>query len=90
MTTEVALLSVNEIGEELNNAALRNSCMKSIDPMARLRYLEVLLKYHEVVAIDVLAEMLAYVESIENSISAICHTYDHKSPEISRGNKEGY
>tara|TARA_Y100001951_G_scaffold79071_1_gene66782 strand:- start:225 stop:467 length:243 start_codon:yes stop_codon:yes gene_type:complete len=80
MTTEVALLSVNEIGEELNNVALRNSCMKSTDPMARLRYLEVLLKYHEVVA----------VESIENSINAIWHTYDHKSPEISRGNKEGY
>ena len=47
MTTEVALLSVNEIGEELNNVALRNSCMKSTDPMVRLRYLEVLLQYHE-------------------------------------------
>ena len=51
MTTEVALLSVKEIGEELNNAALRNSCMKSTDPMARLRYLEVLLKYHETKAL---------------------------------------
>ena len=51
MTTEVALLSVKEIGEELNNAALRNSCMKSTDPMARLRYLEVLLQYHETIAL---------------------------------------
>ena len=47
MTTDVQVMSVKEIGEELNNAALRNSCMKSTDPMVRLRYLEVLLKYHE-------------------------------------------
>ena len=80
MTTDVQIINVKEIGEELNNVALRNACMKAPDPMARLRYLEVLLQYHEVVA----------VESIENSINAICHIYDHKSPEISRGNKEGY
>jgi len=51
MTSEVQILSVKEIGEELNNAALRNSCMKSTDPMARLRYLEVLLQYHETKAL---------------------------------------
>ena len=61
MTTEVALLSVKEIGEELNNAALRNSCMKSTDPMVRLRYLEVLLKHREVVSLDQSAIFLKYI-----------------------------